>query len=753
MGGRPILTPGLSRLPAAAISAVVMAVLLGLSAWLAGELRKSGRVAEQVRLQQLVDYMQADLVGDIGKKIRDRQRAAASLGRNGLEPQPADFSMIALTLQQTGFYRAVAGLDLDLRIAWLENPGRVELTRGERYPVGAGFAERMEGLIEQTGLAIDRPLPLADGDRAVSWFQPLTLDDERIGYLVTVFAIADALESFIPEQFRRELDIVVRSGDQVLKPVGGELPAELDQWPGHFLLDIDGDGSGFDVHARFSDQATRVAGTQLPALVLMSGSISSILLALALFLGLRNANYVRELEGGNQRLQEEAESRRQAESELAFLIGHDRLTGLPNRSGSISHLDGLIGSCDQAVGELAVLLIDLDRFQDINDSLGHELGDELLRQVPERIRDVLAADDFLGRQGGDEFIVICRREERAAAERLGEAIIHALDRGFMVDDNQIFVSASIGIAFVDAQMSTSEALIQNADTALFKAKTAGRSRCSVFACDMLQRVQHRLSMSHDIRRGVDNGDFRVVYQPIVDTITMDLRGFEALLRWDHEDGRVISPAEFIPVAEETGSIGRLGEFVLRRGLADLAQWHARFEQAPWLAVNVSAVQLQQPAFLSTLKRVLGEHQLPPAQVHLEITEEVLIRHERGHHGSLNELKSLGVQIVVDDFGVGYSALSYLKDFPVSVVKIDRSFVRDIVASREDQAITRTICRLAGDLGMTSVAEGVEHPEQMRLLQTFGCTYTQGFLLARPMERRDIESLLDGARPWSAVLSE
>ena len=746
------LRVGLSPAPAAALSLLVVAGLLVITLWLAAELRAAEQDAEQLRLQQLVDYMQADLVGDIEKKIRDRRRAAVSLSRSGLEPSDAGLHMVALTMEQTSFYRAVATVDNDLRIRWLKNPHGIDLALGNRFPVETGFAERMDALIDQAGLAIDRPLPLPDGDVAVSWFMPLSLEGEPVGYLVTMFAVGEALEAFLPEQFRRELDIVVRDGDQVLKPIGRALPPDLAQWPGHFMLDIDGDGSGFDVHARFSDQATAVDGLPLPVFAAAAGSVSSALLGLALFLVLRNADYTGRLEQVNQRLSREAESRRQAEAELAYLLQHDRLTGLPNRSGSIACLDGMLEPGQEADDALAVLLIDLDRFQDINDSLGHELGDELLRLVPERVRDVLDADDFLGRQGGDEFIVICRRDERDSIEQLGEAIIHALDRGFFVDDNRIFVSASIGIAFFDRHTTSSETLIQNADTALFKAKTAGRGRCAVFACDMLQRVQHRLGMSRDIRRALENGDFRVVYQPIVDTATLELRGFEALLRWDHEDGRVISPAEFIPVAEETGSIGRLGEFVLRRSLADLAAWEARMDEPPWLAVNVSAVQLQQPTFLPRLKRLLTEHQLKPERVHLEITEEILIRQERNQRGSLHELKALGVQVVVDDFGVGYSSLSYLKDFPVSVVKIDRSFVIDIADSAEDKAITRTICSLAAELGMTTVAEGVESPQQLRLLQGFGCTHTQGFLIARPMERHDVDRVIGGERPWSGVLS-
>lgn len=738
---------GLGRLPAAVVAVVVLIALLAFAGWLAAEVRQAERKAEQVRLQQLVDYLHADIIGDIEKKIRDRKRAAVSLARNGLHPTRADRTMIALTMEQTPFYRAVAGVDTDLRIQWLESTPGIELVVGQPYPVEVGFAERLEALLAQSELAIDRPLPLEDGDHAVSWFMPLEDNGERLGYLVTVFAVAQALEAFMPDQFRRELDVVVRSGDRLLKPIGGTLPRDLADWPAHFMLDIDGDGSGFDVYARFSAQATASGGTRLPGYVLLSGSLSSILLALALYLGLRNARHLGALERGNLLLREEAESRRQAEAELAHLLTHDRLTGLPNRSGSICHLDGELRRPRDSDGELAVLLIDLDRFQDINDSLGHELGDELLRRVPERIRGALQAHDFLGRQGGDEFIVISRRSDRSEVESLGHSIIHSLDRGLMVSENQIFVSASIGIAYAEAQTRSAEAMIQNSDTALFKAKTSGRGRFAVFAPEMLERVQHRLAMSRDIRRALDAGAFRVVYQPIVDTATLELQGFEALLRWDHEEGRAISPAEFIPVAEETGSIGRLGEFVLREALTDLARWQARLDQPPWLAVNVSAVQLQQPAFLSSLKRLLAENGLQADRVHLEITEEVLIRHERGHRGTLKELEALGVRIVVDDFGVGYSALSYLKNFPVAVVKIDRSFVRDIAHNAEDRAITRTICSLASDLGMATVAEGVESPEQLQLVQGYGCTYTQGYLVARPMERPDIEALVDGGRPW------
>jgi diguanylate cyclase (GGDEF)-like protein len=400
---------------------------------------------------------------------------------------------------------------------------------------------------------------------------------------------------------------------------------------------------------------------------------------------------------------------------------------------------------------LALLFLDLDQFKDINDSLGHRYGDQLLCQIPSRLNTVLGTHDFVGRHGGDEFLIALCRPSRSQIEQAASAILEAFDEAFRIDENQFFISASIGIAFYpDSGRSVGE-LIQNADAALFKAKNAGRNQYAVFTPEMFDQAQHRLNLSRDIRQALDSGHFRVVYQPIIDLDSLDLVGLEALVRWPHERGFMVPPQDFIRVAEETGLISRLGRFVLRQSLTDLGRWQALAGRPPWLAVNVSGAQILDADFADYLSVLLREFRIDPQLLHLEITEEVLIENLIRNRRTLQKLNDIGMHIVVDDFGVGYSSLAYLKNFPVSVVKIDRGFVQDLARDPEDQAITRTICSLSQDLGMATVAEGVESLDQLRLLRQFNCVYAQGFLFAQPAAPDVIEELILGRADWSSLI--
>ncbi|MEN1729644.1 MAG: GGDEF domain-containing phosphodiesterase, partial [Pseudomonadota bacterium] len=327
------------------------------------------------------------------------------------------------------------------------------------------------------------------------------------------------------------------------------------------------------------------------------------------------------------------------------------------------------------------------------------------------------------------------------------------DEAFKIDRNQFFISASIGIAtYPESGRSVSE-LIQNADTALFKAKNAGRNQFVVFTQEMMDQAQHRLTLSRDIRQALDASQFKVVYQPIIKVDTLEMVGIEALLRWPHEDGFMVPPQDFIRVAEETGMISRLSRFAMSEALSDLGRWQALTGKPPWLAVNISGAQILEADFADQLSVLLHESRIEPSLLHLEITEEILIENLMRNRRTLQKLNDFGMQIVVDDFGVGYSSLAYLKNFPVSVVKIDRGFIQDLAEDAEDQAITRTICGLSSDLGMNTVAEGVESVDQLRLLRRFNCVYAQGFLFSQPVGPEAIERLLVEQVNWNSLMAE
>jgi diguanylate cyclase (GGDEF)-like protein len=732
----------------------------GWSPWLAGLLMLAGvagtlllhrglQSAEDDSLARYVGnlsgYIEADMLADMREQMNSQRRMSAQLAHQQLADREGWDSNAELFLQHYDYYRHLAVLRPDLSVRWIRERQGESISLGEVFPVDEDFRP-MVSRAQATGEMIaTRPRFLPDGRPGISLISPIGTGDEHLGYLATTMDIPDAIDAMIPALFRESLDLhVVARGRDVYPFPPREQPA---QWDAGFKVDLDNDEAGFLFEFAVSEEIREQLSSAMPEMVLFSGILVSLLLAAVVYLGLNASGQAHTMARANRRLEEEIGERESAERELAFLVEHDGLTGLPNRAGISHHLADVIERHGDHEAQLAVLFLDLDQFKDINDSLGHQLGDQLLCEVPRRLAGVLRDRDFVGRHGGDEFLIAVERADREQVEQLVANILRSLDGGFAIEDHRLFISGSIGIAYYPESGRSVTELIQNADTALFKAKNAGRNQFAVFTREMFAQAQHRLNLSRDIRHALEDGDFRVVYQPIIDIRNLSMRGVEALLRWEHRDGYTVPPQEFIRVAEETGIIGRLGQFVLDRALSDMAHWKSLSSDLPWLAVNVSGAQIHEAGFAEQLSVLLHQHRIEPERLHLEITEEVLIENLARNRRMLHKLDEIGMRIVVDDFGVGYSSLSYLKNFPISVVKIDRGFVRDIVSDPEDQAITRTTCSLAADLGMQTVAEGVETDEQLTLLASYDCSFAQGFLFARPAEAEDIADMIVGNLPW------
>lgn len=695
----------------------------------------------------LAGYIEADMLTDLREQMNSQRRMSAQLAHSGLDDRQGWELNAELFLDHYGYYRTLAVLGPDLRVKWIRNHKVETVGTGEVFPVDEDFRPDLARAAATGEITVTRPRFLPDGRPGISLISPIGTDEDHLGYLATTLDIPDAVDAMIPALFRESLDLHAVARGRDVYPFPPQ--AQPDQWDAGFTVDMDNDEAGFLFEFAVSDEIRDQLTTAMPEVVLITGILLSLLLAAVVNLGLNASGQAQVLTRANRRLEEEIGDRQAAERELAFLVDHDKLTGLPNRSGISAHLADRIEHHGEQEAQLAVLFLDLDQFKDINDSLGHQLGDQLLCEVPRRLAGVLRDRDFVGRHGGDEFLIAVERADREQVEQLAGNILRALDGGFAIEEHRLFISGSIGIAYYPESGRSVSELIQNADTALFKAKNAGRNQFAVFTREMLAQAQHRLNLSRDIRHALEDGDFRVVYQPIVDIRDLSMRGVEALLRWDHRNGYAVPPQEFIRVAEETGIIGRLGEFALDRALSDMAHWKSLSDELPWLAVNVSGAQIHEAGFAEQLSVLLHQHRIEPERLHLEITEEVLIENLARNRRMLHKLDEIGMRIVVDDFGVGYSSLSYLKNFPISVVKIDRGFVRDIVSDPEDQAITRTICSLASDLGMQTVAEGVETDEQLALLASYRCAYAQGFLFARPVEPDKIADMIAGHQDWRA----
>ncbi|VIO66519.1 putative signaling protein [Bradyrhizobium ivorense] len=434
--------------------------------------------------------------------------------------------------------------------------------------------------------------------------------------------------------------------------------------------------------------------------------------------------------------------RKRAEARLAFMAQHDALTGLPNRNLLRQRMDEMLQHTRRSTDKVAVLMLGLDNFKAINDTLGHGVGDKLLRGVAKRLRSTLREEDALARLNSDEFTVVQAGVTRPEdAVLLARRILDAIGEPYLLEGHSVVIGASIGIAMSPGDGEDSEKLLKSADMALSRAKSEFRGTFSFFEAEMDARAQSRRKIEIDLRDAIQNEGLRPYYQPLVDLCSGRITGFEALVRWPHPERGMISPAEFIPVAEETGLINALGGLMLHRACMDAAQWPDDVR----VAVNLSPLQFRTGNLLSVVTDALRQSGLPARRLELEITETLLLEKSSQVLATLHALRALGVRMSMDDFGTGYSSLSYLRSFPFDKIKIDQSFVRDLDANRDAQAIVRSIVSLGVGLGVTITAEGVETEAELSCLRAEGCHEGQGFLFSRARPNAEVISLLRAQR--------
>ncbi len=447
--------------------------------------------------------------------------------------------------------------------------------------------------------------------------------------------------------------------------------------------------------------------------------------------------------------------RRLAEQNTFFLANHDLLTGLPNRARFLERLHESLINADRDHTRVAVLLLDLDRFKTINDTLGHHAGDQLLKLVSQRLSQCVRETDTVARLGGDEFVLILTRlKSLSSAELIAENIIRELARPFSVDNYAVNSGASVGIAFYPQDGGDSGELLQKADLAMYRAKATGRGRYRVFAPGMLTEVQLRQQQEEQLRSAVGQGDFELVYQPQIDMHTLKMTGVEALLRSRNTQLMMLSPRQVIALAEEMGLIISLGSWVIDAACCQMARWRSMVSSGASevaelstlsLAINIAPAQLLADDFVTGLQQTLERYALPSAVIEIEITEASLVRAIQSESRVIDQLKALGVSISIDDFGAGMSSLSLLKQFPVDVLKLDPALIRNLPRDHEDAAIVSAIARLANDLQIKVVAEGVENFEQLGFLRSTSCQSVQGFLFSEAIRPEKFEQLLENRK--------
>lgn len=434
--------------------------------------------------------------------------------------------------------------------------------------------------------------------------------------------------------------------------------------------------------------------------------------------------------------------RKNVEQHLSDLAHYDKLTGLANRDLFHERLRLALARAQRSQRLVGLMFLDLDRFKEINDSLGHLAGDQLLIEVSKRLKRCTRETDTIARLGGDEFTVIVENiqsDEEAAA--IAEKILLAMQVPFILEGQEVFVTTSIGLTVFPTDAKDDLGLLKNADTAMYRAKEAGRNKYQYYSIEMNESSHMRLKLESELRKALTRNEFSLMYQPKIDMLTGSIVGAEALLRWENKEFGFVPPNEFIPIAEDTGLIIPIGEWVLRNACQQIRTWLHQGLPEVRIAVNLSPRQFRQGNLAATIGDILDQENLTPHALPLEITESLLMADVEESKRALNDLKAMGLEIYLDDFGTGYSSLSYLKKFPIDGLKIDRSFVMDIPHDQEDMVLAEAIVAMSHALRLNVVAEGIETPEQMAFLKELGCEEAQGYLFSKPLNADEFRQLL------------
>lgn len=429
---------------------------------------------------------------------------------------------------------------------------------------------------------------------------------------------------------------------------------------------------------------------------------------------------------------EDVSQRKQVEHEILHLANHDALTGLPNRALMQARLYDVILQAQDRDGQIAVLFLDLDRFKNINDSLGHHIGDQVIIEAGKRIAGVMRNSDTVARQGGDEFLVLLGEVTSFTdVETVARRILDAIARPMILQDHEVYISASIGISMYPKDGRDGVTLMKNADTAMYQAKRSGRGRYEFFGDELNGLALARFKLEGALRHALERHEFVLYYQPQIDIVSNDIVGLEALIRWQSGTS-LVAPDEFIPLAEESGLIIPMGEWVLATACRQIKCWHDAGRSDLKMSVNLSGCQFRQQDIVEMVQRILSETGCPASALVLEITESVVMDNPQATAEILRRLSAMGVGLAIDDFGTGYSSLTYLKRFPIDTLKIDRSFIRDLVTDNDDAAIVKSVIALAHAMNRNIVAEGVETEAQLEFLRLHGCNQAQGYYSGKPL---------------------
>ncbi|MBS8239852.1 EAL domain-containing protein [Marinobacter lipolyticus] len=642
-------------------------------------------------------------------------------------------------LNDFGVYQAIEWIDRDFVIRWLEP------LSGNREVVGYNVAFNAErrAALEQARASgtidISGVIDLRQGGQGLVIYVPIHAGADNNGFMAGVFKMETLARQLLTSRVLDAFRIRITDGDdlayelntssETARGFAHTAPVELPTL--NWALTVTPSAAWVDSQRSLWPSATFVS-------MLFMGILTSLTTLLVQLILKRN----RALLKTRRELESEIDQRKAIQQDLARLESTDALTGLANRRFFMEDLTHTLTIADRQMRQVALVMMDLDRFQMLNDSLGHQFGDELLIKVSERLNRLSSEKVLVAYSGGDEFMV-CQQhvDELDDVINLLGQIKQSFAEPFEVQGEAHSVTATMGIAVYPQSGLDADTLLRNADVALYRAKEQGRNTYQFYTEGMQDREVLRLELDKDLSHALANDEFVLYFQPQVDLESSEIRSVEALIRWQHPRRGLLPPVEFIPLAEESGRITEIGRWVVMAACRQLAQWQGTEFEHLRIAVNLSGRELDDESLVDHIRDALEANSVPPRRLEVELTEEIFIQNIEHNLDQLSRLHKLGVHLAIDDFGVGYSSLGYLRDFPVDLLKIDRSFITDVTERHDDAVITRAVINLAHNLGIQVVAEGVETMEQLVFLKNHRCDLVQGYLISRPVPAATLEKAL------------
>ncbi|MEQ9545604.1 MAG: EAL domain-containing protein [Marinobacter sp.] len=642
-------------------------------------------------------------------------------------------------LDDFGVYQALEWVDQQFVIRWLEPVSGNEEVIGFNVAFSPERRRALEAAQANGTIDVSGVLDLQQGGKGLVIYVPIDSGDENNGFIAGVFQIETLARQLLTSRVLDDFHIRIIEGGALAYELnsGKELATSHTHTVDVDLPTVDWSLSITPSTTWVENRKSIWPWTTFTSILFM-GILTSLTTLLVQIVLKRN----RALLKTRKELEFEIDQRKAVQQDLVRLESTDALTGLANRRFFMEDLSHTLSIADRQMRQVALVMMDLDRFQMLNDTLGHQFGDELLIKVAERLNSLSSEKILVAYSGGDEFM-ICQQHVDGLDD-----VIHLLGQikqcfaePFEVQNQTHCVSATMGIALYPQSGLDTDTLLRNADIALYRAKDQGRNTYQFYTEGMQEREVMRLELDKDLSQALANNEFVLHFQPQVDLRSAEIGSAEALIRWQHPERGLLPPIDFIPLAEESGRITEIGRWVVMAACEQLARWRGTTFEHLRIAVNLSGRELDDEALVDHIQEALKAHNVPPGQLEVELTEEIFIQNIEHNRNQLSRLHKLGVHLAIDDFGVGYSSLGYLRDFPVDLLKIDRSFITEVTERHDDAVITRAVINLAHNLGIRVVAEGVETMEQMAFLKDHHCDLAQGYLISRPVPAASLEKAL------------